>query len=120
MGAAIARTDEAAPDLARDVWAKGKRPVRGVVVRVSFALSLLLVGLLTPSFELRIVFILLGVASFFAVPPLVDGYLQRLGTKLGSSSRSEATGLLKTLEERRLVVLFAPHAWVSLQRRGCT
>jgi hypothetical protein len=116
MGAAIARTDESAVDLPREVWSKGKRPVRGVMVRLSFALTLLLVGLLTPMLPVRIALIVLGVGSFFAVPPLVDAYLERLGAKLGAASKSEATKLLEGLEARRWVALFAPHAWVSLQK----
>ena len=116
-GEAIARPDDlSAVDLPREVWAKGKRPIRGIAVRVLFALSLVLTGFLMPVVAAQIGCIVVGVTSFFLVPPAVDGWLDRLGTKIGAASRSEANGLLGGLEEKRLVALFAPHAWISWQK----
>lgn len=117
MGSALAKpSDWVMVDLPRQLWAKSGRPARGTLIRVTAALTFVLAGLAIPGVVATVVLGAIGVAVFVALPPLVDKRLEALGEQLARTPKSEATEVLTKLEERKLVALFAPHAWVQLQR----
>jgi hypothetical protein len=50
------------------------------------------------------------------LPPLTDARLPAIEAEVGRADRSAAAALLTQLDSRRWVALFAPHAWVAIQK----
>lgn len=118
MSEALARRADALQvDVPRAVWRRSKRPARGTFFRFTFALTFVLLGVGIPWPEAKLALVALGVAAFVALPALIDARLERIEREeLLGADRAKASALLRGLEQRRLVALFAPHAWVSLQK----
>lgn len=57
----------------------------------------------------------LGVAAFVAFPLVIQGLLMPIERRVIGASRREATEVLREIRQRRLVRLFAPFAWTTLQ-----
>ena len=57
----------------------------------------------------------LGVAAFVAFPLVIQGLLVPIERRVIGASRREATEVLREIRQRRLVRLFAPFAWTTLQ-----
>ena len=117
MAADLAKpSDWVMVDLPRELWSKSRRPGRGLLFRITLSLTFVLVGLALPGWPSTIGLGVFGVLVFFALPLVVDRRLEALGEELSRTPRSRATAALTDLEKRRLVALFAPHAWVTLQK----
>lgn len=117
MAADLAKpSDWVMVDLPRELWSKSRRPGRGLLFRITLSLTFVLVGLALPGWPSTIGLGVFGVLVFFALPLVVDRRLEAVGEELSRTPRSQATAALTNLEKRRLVALFAPHAWVALQK----
>jgi hypothetical protein len=103
-------------DLPREVWSKSRRPVRGAVMRATVAAAFALAGLGMPGTAAMLGMVVLGIAVFLAVPVIVDGRLQRIGAATRGLGKAAATDALRDLERPWMVAMFAPIAWIELQR----
>jgi hypothetical protein len=111
------RADTLRVDVPRDVWRRGKRPIRGLFFRATLAFTFALAGLIAmPTLQLQIALIAVGVIVFALLPMLTDSQLSSIENEVQWADRAQAKKLLDTLEQRRLVALFAPFAWVQLQK----
>jgi tetratricopeptide (TPR) repeat protein len=103
-------------ELPRSIWSRSGRPGRGTVLRWGIATTIVLAGLFAGDLLAAALAALAGVGAFVAIPVLADFHLRALETRMAAGGRREATRWLRTLEDKRLVRLLAPHAWVALQR----
>ncbi len=102
--------------LPKSVWSKSARPGRGMLFRFTLGLTFVLLGFALPYLAAKIILLLLGVAAFVFTPSIVDTRFESLLADLRAAPKSSANELLGKLEERKLVALFAPCAWVSLAK----
>ncbi len=116
MDALTRRADLLDVDVPRAVWARGKRPWRGTLIRVGVAAGLLVMALVIPVLGARIALAGLGIAVLMFTTPFADRRLAQLETKVRGADRSQAARLLVGIERAPLVDLFATHAWVALQK----
>lgn len=103
-------------DVERSVWTRGGRPLGGTLVRFGFAGVFLALGLAIAEPVTRIVFIAFGMGVLLLLQPIMDRRLEAQGAAIARSDRSGASRWLAQLGKQRIVSLFAPHAWVALQR----
>jgi tetratricopeptide (TPR) repeat protein len=117
MSEALAqRADTLRVDVPREVWRRGKRPGRGMFIRAMSASTLALTGLAMPTLQMQVALLAIAAIVFAMLPVLTDSRLASIENEVQWADRSQATKLLETLEQRRLVALFAPFAWVQLQK----
>ncbi|MBL8943645.1 MAG: hypothetical protein JNK45_10870, partial [Myxococcales bacterium] len=116
MSALSRRGDLLDVDVERSVWTRGGRPLGGTLLRFGFAAVFLMLGLAIAEPVTRIVFIVSGVAVLLGLQPLMDRRLEAMGVTIAASNRAGASKWLGALDKQRIVTLFAPHAWVALQR----
>lgn len=117
MGEAIAgNSDLNIISLPKSVWSKTSRPARGMLFRFTLGLTFVLLGFALPYLAAKIILLALGVAAFVFTPSVVDSRLDSLLADLRAAPKSAANDLLGKLDERKLVALFAPCAWVSLAK----
>lgn len=116
MDALTRRADLLDVEVPRAVWARGRRPWRGAAVRVGVAAGLLLVALLLPITSVRIVLAVLGIAVLMFTTPVADRRLEKLESRIRAADRGQAARLLVAIDRMPLVDLFAPFAWVALQK----
>ncbi len=64
----------------------------------------------------RIIFVAFAVAVLLLLVPIMDGRLAAMGAAIAAADRPRAAKWLTQLEQQRIVTVFAPHAWVALQR----
>jgi tetratricopeptide (TPR) repeat protein len=114
--ALVQRADRIRIDLPREVWSRGKRPGRGVLFRFSLGLTFVLVGLAIPGLPATAAGTALGIAAFALFSSFIDTRLEKISHELDRVDRAQAQRSLTMLEQRRLVALFAPFAWVNLQK----
>jgi len=110
------RSDLLDVEVERSVWTRGGRPLGGTLVRFGFAGVFLALALAINEPVTRIVFIVAGIAAALLLVPVVDRRLEALGAVISRSERGAASRWLTQLGKTRMVALFAPHAWVALQR----
>lgn len=85
-------------------------------LRLYLAGTLLLFALVTAASGPSLSALLAGAAAiFFGTPTVIRGLLAPLERRVLAASRSEASDLLGELRQRKLVKLFAPFAWQSVQ-----
>jgi len=110
------RADLLDVDVPRTVWARGRRPWRGTMIRIGLAAGLLLVALLVGAIAVRAVLVVVGIIVVVFATPIADRRLEKLGEEIRRADRGRAARLLAQIERRPLVDLFATHAWTALQR----
>ena len=79
-------------------------------------MTFVLLGVGMPTLHLKVALMALGLIAFAMLPVFTDSRLVRIENEVQWADRTQAAKLLETLEQRRLVALFAPFAWVQLQR----
>lgn len=103
-------------DVERPVWSKGGRPLAGMLLRFGFAGVFFALALAISEPFTRIIFVAFAVAVLLLLVPIMDGRLAAMGAAIAAADRPRAAKWLTQLEQQRIVTVFAPHAWVALQR----
>jgi hypothetical protein len=116
MQAMQRRADLLDVEVERAVWSKGSRPLVGRALRFGAASLFFMFALVIPDLTVRLVFVVLGVLALLFLQPLMDSRLEAIGREIGEADRRRASKLLAQLDFRRVVVFFASHGWVALQR----
>jgi hypothetical protein len=116
MQAMQRRADLLDVEVERAVWSKGGRPLVGRALRFGAASLFFMFALVIPDLTVRLVFVVLGVLALLFLQPLMDSRLETIGREIGEADRRRASKLLAQLDFRRVVVFFASHGWVALQR----
>ncbi|HWB73394.1 MAG TPA: hypothetical protein VG755_00535 [Nannocystaceae bacterium] len=116
MQAVQRRADLLDVEVERAVWSRGSRPWPGRALRFGFASLFLGLALAVPDLTTRLIFVATGVLALLFIQPLMDSRLEAIGRAIGEADRRRASRLLASLDTQRLVVLFASHGWVALQR----
>ncbi|MCA9695669.1 MAG: hypothetical protein KC636_39190, partial [Myxococcales bacterium] len=100
----------------RALWRRSRSPRWAMFLRLYLAGTLLLFALVTAASGPSLSALLAGAAAiFFGTPTVIRGLLAPLERRVLAASRSEASDLLGELRQRKLVKLFAPFAWQSVQ-----
>jgi hypothetical protein len=88
----------------------------GTALRVYLGISMVAIAFLVPRGSVAFWgWIVAGVAAFVAFPLVIQMLLKPIAKKVDAANRKQATDLLSGLRERKLVRLFAPNGWTTLQ-----
>ena len=110
------RSDLLDVEVERAVWSRGGRPLGGMVLRLGVGATFLLLALLIPEPVTRIVFAIAGLIVLVFLGPIMDRRLGTIAEAIDRVDRGRANTWLGSLEKLRVVQMFAPHAWVALQK----
>jgi hypothetical protein len=87
-----------------------------MTLRLALAGGFALAGLIAAAPAIKGVCLGLAVLSFVVIPVLGDRLLSPIEAEVSAANRSDASKLLKDIEERWAVRWFAPSAWLAVQQ----
>jgi len=114
--ASLAGRSPDAFELPASTWGRSQRPPWGTLLRFAVAGVFVGVSLLVPGWPLALGALALGLLWVFVFPRWVERRLEDLGHRLAAVPAGAVPAQLRQLEETRLVAMFAPYAWVQIQR----
>ncbi|HFE45005.1 MAG TPA: hypothetical protein ENJ18_05845 [Nannocystis exedens] len=103
------------PEVPPSIWGRSGRPRWATVIRVYIAFSLIWIGFFFEHPLVRGSWIGAGIVAFLVFPRIIRVLLRPLEREVAGATRRNASHCLGLLRERRIVRIFAPHAWLKVQ-----